>query len=195
MAFAYAEAETAGQAAVPQADQAYPQVKALAGEFAGPENGVVGVADGAEKQSFGFAYAEPNSESSRKALAGGPRVAEPVHATVPVGLSESTVEPVAPAAAVDQPATADPEDAEAGKIAIPEVWVSAFRSWTEQHERYPSEEELALHLYNLPEKERVRARGADRPVSKRSVERYYGELKKMFPIADQPQLELEGAGR
>ncbi|MFC8453555.1 DUF2637 domain-containing protein [Kitasatospora sp. NPDC057223] len=195
--YAYAGAEDLDRRAVPQTDHAYSQVKALAGRLAGPDSGFAGTTEGQDRQAFGFAGADPDGAATRKALAGEPRIPEPTRAAASAARSERTADvPAAPAAAVNgSVATASPDDGEAGKIVIPEVWLSAFTAWMDRHGRYPSEEELAQYLYNLPEKERVRARGKDSPVSKRSVERYYGELKKKFPIADQPQLELEGSGR
>ncbi len=194
--YAYAGAEDLDRLAVPQTDHAYVQVKALAGRLAGSDSGFAGTTEGQDRQAFGFAGADPDAGTTRKALAGEPRIPEPTRAAASAARSERTADvPAAPAAAVNGVATASPDDGEAGKIVIPEVWLSAFTAWMDWHGRYPSEEELAQYLYNLPEKERVRARGKDSPVSKRSVERYYGELKKKFPIADQPQLELEGSGR
>ncbi|WP_051710294.1 DUF2637 domain-containing protein [Streptomyces sp. NRRL S-350] len=200
---AYAGADLAGLAgadasgpelvADPQDAYAYSQVSSLAGTFAG-RGGETGDRAGSDDQlASAFAYAAPDELDTRTALA-GQRTPEPVRAAAAYQrVTRSSADSLSVVGSRGN--TSPVQDDDAPKVVIPEVWITAFSAWVERYERYPSEEELAEYLYNLPEKERVRARGADRPVSKRSVERYYGDLKKMFPLADQPQLELEGAGR
>ncbi|MEV4559067.1 DUF2637 domain-containing protein [Kitasatospora sp. NPDC049285] len=192
-ALAGADASEPEPVAEPQDAYAYSQVSSLAGTFAGSGGEAGGRAGASERPASAFAYAASDELDTRMAFA-GQRTPEPVRA---VAAPQRTARGSADLlnGVVPGGGTSPAQGDDTPKVVIPEVWVTAFSAWVEQYERYPSEEELADYLYNLPEKERVRARGADRPVSKRSVERYYGDLKKMFPLADQPQLELEGAGR
>ncbi|WP_331731587.1 DUF2637 domain-containing protein [Kitasatospora sp. NBC_01300] len=79
---------------------------------------------------------------------------------------------------------------------IPLKWAIGFAIWVAEHGSYPGPEELRRLLFQHPYN--LRARGKeDQPVSLRSVERYYKDLKKLVPLPsqeDQEQLQLESAG-
>ncbi|MFF9645315.1 hypothetical protein [Kitasatospora aureofaciens] len=79
---------------------------------------------------------------------------------------------------------------------IPLKWAIGFADWVAEHGRHPGAEELRRHLFRPPYNLRARGRD-DQPVSLRSVERYYNDLKDLIPLPgqeDQEQLKLENAG-
>ncbi|MFE0457750.1 DUF2637 domain-containing protein [Kitasatospora sp. NPDC058965] len=176
----------------PQADLVSSQVSTLAEGFAGAATEPVTAVRAEQRPGLAVAAGRSDALDSRTLLAGAGGAGELVQEAAAV-LAETTrpeMQAGAPPEA-DQP-TSDVAD-QALAAGIPPVWTNGFAAWVAEHGRYPEREELAQHLYQPPFN--LRARGKNEPVSLRSVERYYNDLKALFPLQeqDQEQLQLESA--
>lgn len=181
--------------------QAYPEsshVSALAEGLADPAPAPEPAVRAEPEPDLVVADEQPHAADSRTAPAGAGQPEEPVGET-PMVLAETTrAEGSAPASDRDEsdlppidPALAD----QALAKNIPLKWTIGFAAWVTEHGRHPRPEELRRHLFRPPYN--LRARGKDdQPVSLRSVERYYNDLRDLFPLAqeDQEQLKLESTG-
>ncbi|MFD9685216.1 DUF2637 domain-containing protein [Kitasatospora sp. NPDC059088] len=175
------------------------QVSALAGGFAGTAPAPVHAVRAEPEVDLTATYGQPDALDARTALADAGRPEAPMREN-PAALAETTrTEGAAPASGLVEndlpkldPALAD----QALNAGIPSKWTIGFAAWVAEHGRYPEPEELRQHLFQHPYN--LRARGKeDQPVSLRSVERYYNDLKDLLPLTtqeDQEQLQLESTG-
>ncbi|GHF91652.1 membrane protein [Kitasatospora xanthocidica] len=185
----------------PVPEQAFPepsQVSAPTGSFAETASAPLHAVRVEPEPDLTGAYEPPDALDSRTALAGAGQPEEPVRERF-ADLAETTrSEGAAPSADPDEndlpsiaPALADQVLARN----IPLEWAIGFAAWVAEYGRHPGPEELRRHLFRHPYNLRARGKG-DQPVSLRSVERYYNDLKDLFPPSqeDQERLQQESAG-
>ncbi|MEU9044537.1 MULTISPECIES: DUF2637 domain-containing protein [unclassified Kitasatospora] len=182
--------------------QAYPessQVSAPAEGLAGPAPAPVHAVRAESGPDLMVTYEQPNAPDSRTALAGAGQSERLVQETSAVLAETTRTEGAAPAAdsGEDDLPTIDPTLADQALAKnIPLKWAIGFAVLVAEHGRHPGPEELRRHLFKGPYNLRARGKG-DQPVSLRSVERYYNDLKDLIPLPiqeDQEQLQLENAG-
>ncbi|MFE5587329.1 DUF2637 domain-containing protein [Kitasatospora sp. NPDC056531] len=183
----------------PLADPESSQVSALVGGFAEMASAPVHAVRAEPEPDLTVACEQPDFPESRSALAGAGHVEEPTW-EASAALAENTrTEGAAPAADPDEddlPAI-DPALAEQALARnIPLKWAVGFAVLVAEYGRHPGPEELRRHLFRRPYNLRARGKG-DQPVSLRSVERYYNDLKDLIPLPSEEgeeQLRLESTG-